>query len=74
MDSNTSFVLNVRRETSRKLDDSGKQVYVGGFDFHIAADITWTFKNLARLYVIDMLGMWMMLCNSATLTRMRIYL
>jgi len=48
MDSNTSFVLNVRRETSRKLDDSGKQVYVGGFDFHIAADITWTFKQFSK--------------------------
>ena len=48
MNSNTSFVLNVRRETSRKLNDSGKQVYVGGFDFHIAADITWTFKQFSK--------------------------
>ena len=47
MDSNTAFVLNVRRETSN-LDGNGNQVYVGGFDFHLAVDITWSLKQFSK--------------------------
>jgi hypothetical protein len=48
MDLNTYFVLNVRRKTSRRLDDSGKKAYVGGFEFHVGADVTWTLEQFSK--------------------------
>jgi hypothetical protein len=48
MDLNTSFLLNVRRKTSRRLDDSGKKAYVGGFEFHVGADVTWTLEQFRK--------------------------
>jgi hypothetical protein len=48
MDLNTSFVLNVRRKTGRRLDDSGKKAYVGGFEFHMGADVTWTSEQFSK--------------------------
>jgi len=48
MDLNTSFVLNVRRKTSRRLDDSGKKAYVGCYEFHVGADVTWTLEQFSK--------------------------
>jgi hypothetical protein len=48
MDLNTSFVLNVRRKTSRRLDGSGKKAYVGDFEFHVGADVTWTLEQFSK--------------------------
>lgn len=49
MNSNTSFVLNVRRKTSRRLDGSGKKAYVGGpLDFQLCADVTWTLEQFSK--------------------------
>jgi hypothetical protein len=49
MTSNTSFVLDVRRKNCRRLDDdSGKEVHVGGFDFLMGADVTWTLKQFSK--------------------------
>jgi hypothetical protein len=48
MNSNTSFVLNVRMKTSRRLYGSSKKAFVGGLDFDVGADVTWTLEQFSK--------------------------
>jgi hypothetical protein len=48
MNLNTSFVLNVRRKTSRRLYGSSKKAFVGGLDFDVGADVTWTLEQFSK--------------------------